>query len=58
MTITTPQTRRPISIPTNIWAISRGGQLYDKWWAVIEHDPPEETHPAYPAASKKEGTTT
>lgn len=48
----------PISIPTNIWAISRGGQLYDKWWAVLEHEPPKETHPSYPAAGKKKGATT
>ena len=48
----------PISIPTNIWAISRGGQLYDKWWAVIEADEPEGTHPAYPAEGKKSGSTT
>ena len=48
----------PVNIPTNIWAISRGGQLYDKWWAVLELDPPEETHPAYPAEGKKSGATT
>jgi len=45
-------------VPTNIWAISRGGQLYDKWWAVIEADEPETTHPAYPANGKKSGSTT
>ncbi len=44
--------------PTNIWAIARGGQLYDKWWAVIEAEPPKETHPAYPAAGKKKGAST
>ena len=48
----------PISIPTNIWAISRGGQLYDNSWAVLEQDPPEATHPAYPADGKKSGATT
>ena len=45
-------------MPTNIWAISRGGQLYDKWWAVIEADPPETTHPAYPAVGKRTGSST
>ncbi len=45
-------------IPTNIWAISRGGQFYDKWWAVNEADEPEGTHPAYPAEGKKSGSTT
>ncbi len=43
---------------TGIFTIARGGLLYDKWWAVLEHDPPEETHPAYPAAGKKKGATT
>ncbi len=43
---------------TNIWAIARGGQLYDKWWAVIEGQAPKTTHPAYPAAGKKKGSTT
>jgi thiosulfate dehydrogenase len=36
----------------------RGGQLYDKWWAVIEANEPEATHPAYPANAKKSGSTT
>ena len=44
--------------PTNIWAISRGGQLYDKWWEVIEAQAPKTTHPAYPAAGKKKGSDT
>lgn len=48
----------PVSVPTNVWAISRGGQIYDKWWAVLEHEPPEQTHPSYPATGKKKGATT
>lgn len=48
----------PVSVPTNVWAISRGGQLYDKWWAVVEEDAPKQTHSAYPAAGKKKGGTT
>lgn len=43
---------------SDTWAIARGGQLYDAWFAVTEQDPPEQTHPAYPAASKKSGATT
>ena len=43
---------------TDIWDIARGGQLYDKWWAVIEADEPEATHPAYPSAGKKSGSAT
>ena len=48
----------PVSSPTNIWAISRGGQLYDKWWYVIEGDEPEETHFSYPADGKQSGSNT
>jgi thiosulfate dehydrogenase len=47
-----------VSVPTNVWAISRGGQLYDQWWAVVERDPPAETHPAYPASGKQSGSAT
>ncbi len=43
---------------TNIWAMARGGQLYDNWMAVMEADAPKQTHPAYPAAGKKKGATT
>jgi len=43
---------------TDIWAIARGGQLYDNWMAVLEAEPPQETHPAYPAVGKKKGAAT
>ena len=43
---------------TSVWDVSRGGQLYDNWMAVIEAEPPERTHPAYPAAGKKKGAST
>lgn len=43
---------------TDVWQVSRGGELYDKWWAVIEADKPDGTHPAYPATSKKTGSAT
>lgn len=42
----------------DIWAIGQGGLLYDKWWAVTAGDAPKETHPAYPAAGKQEGSGT
>lgn len=48
----------PVSIPTNIWAISRGGQVYDAWWAVIEAAEPKGTHPSYPATGKQSGADT
>lgn len=43
---------------TNIWAIARGGQVYDNWASVLELDLPEQTHPAYPADGKKTGGDT
>lgn len=48
----------PISSPTNIWAISRGGQIYDEWWTVIDAPEPESTHPSYPATGKQKGAAT
>jgi thiosulfate dehydrogenase len=36
--------------PSEAWLLAYGGRLYDMWWAVLLEDPPEETHPAYPAA--------
>ncbi len=44
--------------PTDIWAIARGGQIYDNWMAVLEADGPKTTHPAYTAAGKKKGAGT
>jgi len=44
--------------PTNIWAVARGGQLYDNWMSVIEGEAPEGSHPAYPADGKKSGAST
>jgi thiosulfate dehydrogenase len=43
---------------SQVWDIARGGQLYDKWYAVLARTPPEETHPAYPAEGKKKGSST
>lgn len=40
-------------------SIVRGGQLYDKWYAVIGAAKPDGTHPAWPASNtKKKGATT
>ena len=44
--------------PTNIWAVARGGQLYDNWMSVMEREAPEGSHPAYPADGKKSGAST
>jgi thiosulfate dehydrogenase len=40
------------------YALSRGAQLYDKWWAVLKAPKPEETHPAYPAEGKYKADAT
>jgi len=40
------------------YMISRGGQLYDKWWVSLKVEKPEKTHPAYPEAGKKSGADT
>ena len=40
-------------------AIARGGQIYDKWFAVIGADKPKDTHKAWPASNtKKKGNAT
>lgn len=44
--------------PTEAYEISRGGQLYDKWWTLLKVAEPEGNHPLYPAAGQKKGSTT
>lgn len=40
-------------------SIARGGQLYDKWYKVIDAPKPSETHKAWPASNtKKKGDAT
>jgi hypothetical protein len=39
--------------PTDIWAIARGGQLYDNWMTTLEADEPAQYHRAYPTTGKK-----
>jgi len=43
---------------TQVWDIARGGQLYDKWYAVLARTPPEDTHPSYPSEGKQKGSST
>jgi thiosulfate dehydrogenase len=43
---------------TEVFVISRGGQIYDNWMSALEADKPAETHPAYPAEGKKKGAST
>lgn len=38
-----------MSTATEAYKLSRGAQLYDKWWAVVKAPKPEANHPAYPA---------
>ena len=44
--------------PSQAWAISAGGRLYDNWMTALHVDAPAGTHRAYPAAGKKTGATT
>lgn len=48
----------PQSNDPEIWDIARGGQLYDDWMVVLEHDTPKVNHPAYPSIGKKKGAAT
>jgi thiosulfate dehydrogenase len=43
---------------SEIWSTARGGQLYDKWSAVLGSPVPKETHPSYPASGKQSGAGT
>jgi mono/diheme cytochrome c family protein len=41
------------------WIMSRGGRLYDNWYAALGADEPEATHPAWPDSNtKKKGAVT
>lgn len=44
--------------PSESWILSAGGRMYDNWWNALDVAEPEGTHPAYPEASKKSGSTT
>ena len=41
--------------PSRAWVLSYGGRLYDQWWAVLLQEPPEGTHPSYPATGERQG---
>ncbi len=42
----------------DIWAIARGGQLYDDWARALDAELPKTTHPAYPPVGKMKGPVT
>lgn len=45
--------------PSDAWIIAMGGRLYDNWFAAINTEKPEGTHPAWPASNtKKSGAVT
>jgi thiosulfate dehydrogenase len=46
-----------VSVPADD-PLSRGGRLYDKWWAELRLPEPTDTHPAYPASGAKRGSDT
>ena len=47
-----------VADPSEAYTLSRGAQLYDKWWVPLKAPEPTQTHPAYPAAGKKSGKNT
>lgn len=44
--------------PSEAWAMSRGGRLYDNWYATQGLDGPEDTHPLWPSSNSKTGAVT
>lgn len=45
--------------PAPAWELSRGGRLYDNWFATLDKDEPKSTHPLWPASNtKKKGAVT
>ena len=48
----------PAPHDTDLWAVARGGQLYDNWALTLDTEIPKETHPAYPSVGKQTGRVT
>jgi len=44
--------------PTEAWMLTRGGRIYDNWYATQGMDAPEGTHSAWPASNSRTGSTT
>ena len=42
----------------DIWAVARGGQLYDDWALALDTEVPTGTHAAYPSTGKQKGRVT
>ncbi len=42
----------------DVWAMARGGRLYDNWMEELLRDKPRSNHPAYPSTGKKRGYPT
>jgi mono/diheme cytochrome c family protein len=53
-----PVPAQDMADPSEAYTISRGAQLYDKWWVPVKAPKPETTHPAYPAAGKYKADAT
>ncbi|MEK9673679.1 MAG: hypothetical protein VW268_14450 [Rhodospirillaceae bacterium] len=39
-------------LEAEMFAISRGGQIYDNWMSALESDKPKSTHALYPKSGK------
>lgn len=46
------------SEPTEAWTLTRGGRLYDNWYATQDLDAPEDTHPLWPSSNERTGAVT
>lgn len=45
--------------PSPAWEMSRGGRLYDNWYATLDKDEPETSHPLWPVTNTgKKGAVT
>jgi len=44
--------------PSEAWMISRGGRIYDNWYATPDMDGPKDTHATWPASNFKTGAVT
>ena len=44
--------------PSEAWVLAAGGRIYDNWWAALDKEAPEGTHPSYPATGSQTGAAT
>ena len=45
-------------VASEAWLLAAGGRIYDNWWEALDREPPEGTHPSYPATGGQSGEVT